>query len=99
MTDQQSPWSQPDTEVVVGPGTCSQSPSSTPALHVGGRIPPSAPAVPSVNVASGYRSGNVSGLTAPPPPPPPDVIFGGPEDDDDDPVKRNRRIMKWLGVS
>jgi hypothetical protein len=43
------------------------------------------------------RSGNVTRSMVAPPPPPPDVIFGGRDDDDDDPIKRNQRIMRWLG--
>jgi hypothetical protein len=42
-------------------------------------------------------SGRVSRIGTPPPPPPPDVIGSGPEDDD--PIRRNQRIMKWLGGS
>jgi hypothetical protein len=87
MTDQRSPWAQADTEVVLAPvqGTPSEP------ITVGADRP--APVA-----AARYRSGNISALSAAPPPPhPPDVIFGGPGDGDDDPVKRNRRILKWLG--
>ena len=87
MTDQRSPWAQADTEVVLAPV---QGTPSEPITVGAGRPTPGA--------ATRYRSGNISTLSAaPPPPPPPDVIFGGPDDDDDDPIKRNRRILKWLG--
>ena len=89
MTEQRSPWAEPDTEVVLAPAPGTQTSTVTAPLR------PRAGQTPAV--ATGYRSGNVSGISAaPPPPPPPDVIFGGP-DDDDDPVRRNRRIMRWLG--
>jgi hypothetical protein len=83
MTDHRSPWAEPETEVVL---------ERVPAASV-----PTVPVSPhrKPDVATGYRSGNVTGLRVPPPPPPPDVIFGGP-DDDDDPIKRNKRIMRWL---
>lgn len=81
MTEQRSPWAEPDTHVVlapVRPAPTIQRPAEEP------------------RVAEGYKSGRVSGLGVPPVVPPPDVLIGGP-DDDDDPVKRNKRIMKWLG--
>jgi hypothetical protein len=88
MTEQRSPWAEPDTEVVLAPAAGTETPTATEPLR------PRAGQTPSV--ATGYRTGNVTGISVPPPPPPPDVIFGGP-DDDDDPIKRNRRIMRWLG--
>jgi hypothetical protein len=92
MTDEQSPWSRPDTEVVFEPAAGTQSPITTPATASAAGSTARFPAA-----AGGYKSGNVTGLAVKPPAPPPDVIFGGPDDEDDDPVKRNRRIMKWLG--
>ncbi|GAA2589419.1 hypothetical protein GCM10010399_19420 [Dactylosporangium fulvum] len=80
MTEQRSPWAEPDTQIVVEPVRPS------PAVQR---------PVDEPRAASGYRSGNVSGLGVPPVVPPPDVLIGGP--DDDDPIRRNKRIMKWLG--
>jgi hypothetical protein len=94
MTEQHSPWAQPDTEVVFEPAP--GIPTLTRPDERPARLPVGAGRAPTV--AGGYRSGNVTSLNAPPPPPPPpDVIFGGPGEDDDDPVRRNRRIMRWLG--
>ncbi|MGI5247322.1 hypothetical protein [Dactylosporangium sp. CA-139066] len=86
MTEQRSPWAEPDTQTVIAP-----APPATPA------VPSEGGPGPSVRVAPGYASGRVSRLGTPPPPPPPDVLFGGPGDGDDDPIKRNQRILKWLG--
>jgi hypothetical protein len=83
MTEHRSPWAEPETEVVLERVPAASVPITVGSPH---REP---------DVATGYRSGNVTGLRVPPPPPPPDVIFGGP-DDDDDPIKRNKRIMRWL---
>jgi hypothetical protein len=81
MTEQRSPWAEPDTQIVfepVRPSPTFQRPVDEP------------------RAASGYRSGRVSGLGVPPIAPPPDVPGGG-SDNDDDPIRRNKRIMKWLG--
>ena len=81
MTEQRSPWAEPDTQAVFEPVDAAPQPSR---------------AVPPAREADGYRTGNVSGLNEPPPPPPPDILIGGP-DDDNDPIRRNKRIMKWFG--
>ncbi|MEV6932152.1 hypothetical protein AB0M46_47750 [Dactylosporangium sp. NPDC051485] len=92
MTEQRSPWAEPDTHTVIEPvPPASTAPIAGPAQPFDGRPGGSA------RVAPQYASGRVSRLGAPPPPPPPDVPSGGRDRDDDDPVKRNQRILKWLG--
>lgn len=84
MTEQHSPWAQPDTQVVlapVGPAPTIQRPAEPP------------------RAAPGYRSGRVSGIGVPPIVPPPSwPTGGGGGDDDDDPVRRNKRILKVLSA-
>jgi hypothetical protein len=81
MTEQRSPWAEPDTQIVLEPVR------PTPTIQ----RPVTEP-----RAAAGYQSGRVSGLGVPPVVPPPDVLIGG-RGDDDDPIKRNKRILKWLG--
>ncbi|GAA4247670.1 hypothetical protein [Dactylosporangium darangshiense] len=97
MTEQRSPWAVPDTQTVIEPVLpASTPPSASPAAPTEGRPGPSA-RPGTTPIAPGYGSGRVSRFGTPPPPPPPDVLFGGPGDGDDDPIKRNQRILKWLG--
>ncbi|GAA2367173.1 hypothetical protein [Dactylosporangium salmoneum] len=94
MTEQRSPWAEPDTHTVIEPVLpASTAPNPGPAQPFDGRPGGSA------RVAPQYNSGRVSRFGAPPPPPPPpDVLSNGRGDGDgDDPVKRNQRILKWLG--
>src|SRR4051812_764776 len=94
MTEQQSPWAVPDTQTVIEP-----APSAFPSVPFDGRSGDGARlgSATATRIAPGYASGRVSKVGAPPPPPPPDVLSGGPGDGDDDPVRRNQRILKWLG--
>lgn len=86
MTEQQSPWAEPDTQVVLAPV------GPAPTIQRTAEPPRAAP---------GYRSGRVSGIGVPPIVPPPSWPSGGGGggDDDDDPVKRNKRILKVLSGS
>ncbi|WP_327006247.1 hypothetical protein OHA72_02510 [Dactylosporangium sp. NBC_01737] len=83
MTEQHSPWAQPDTQVVLAPV------GPAPTIQRTAEPPRAAP---------GYRSGRVSGIGVPPIVPPPSWPSGGGGggEDDDDPVKRNKRILKLL---
>ena len=81
MTEQRSPWAEPDTQIVLAPI------HPMPTIQRPADVPRAAP---------GYSSGRVSGLGAPPVVPPPDVLAGG-RGDDDDPVRRSRQLLKWLG--
>jgi hypothetical protein len=82
MTEQHSPWAQPDTQVVLAPV------GPAPTIQRTAEPPRAAP---------GYRSGRVSGIGVPPIVPPPSrPTGGGGSGDDDDPVKRNKRILKLL---
>ncbi|MET7421857.1 hypothetical protein [Dactylosporangium sp. NPDC005555] len=82
MTEQHSPWAQPDTQVVLAPV------GPAPTIQRTAEPPRAAP---------GYQSGRVSGIGVPPIVPPPSFPPpGGGGGDDDDPVKRNKRILKVL---
>jgi len=83
MTEQHSPWAQPDTQVVLAPV------GPAPTIQRAAEPPRAAP---------GYRSGRVSGIGVPPIVPPPSWPSGGGGDDDDDPVKRNKRILRMLSA-
>ncbi|GAA3275809.1 hypothetical protein GCM10020218_023090 [Dactylosporangium vinaceum] len=87
MAEQSNPWATPDTQTVIEPVLVPASPSAVSAS--------AAPASP-VRVAKGYASGRVGRSGTPPVVPPPDLPDFD-RGDDDDPVKRNQRIMKWLG--
>ncbi|WP_433056561.1 hypothetical protein [Dactylosporangium sp. CS-033363] len=87
MTEQPSPWATPDTQTVIQPVTVPASPSGAPSEPV-----QAAPQRP----AAGYASGRVGRSGTPPVVPPPDLLEYG-RGDDDDPIKRNQRILKWLG--
>jgi hypothetical protein len=84
MTEQRSPWAEPDTPTVIQPVRSAQSTQPTVTW----------PAV-EPRVAPGYGAGRVSRLGAPPVVPPRDLPVR--PADDDDPVRRNTQIMKWLG--
>ncbi|WP_433214900.1 hypothetical protein ACQP00_04855 [Dactylosporangium sp. CS-047395] len=87
MTEQPSPWATPDTQTVIQPVTVPASPSAA----------PSEPLQPAPRrAAAGYASGRVGRSGTPPVVPPPDLLEYG-RSDDDDPIKRNQRILKWLG--
>jgi hypothetical protein len=83
MTEQHSPWAQPDTQVVLAPV------GPAPTIQRAAEPPRAAP---------GYRSGRVSGIGVPPIVPPPSTSPGGGGGDDDDPVRRSKRIMKVLSA-
>ncbi|MFI5906694.1 hypothetical protein [Dactylosporangium sp. NPDC051541] len=85
MAEQSNPWATPDTQTVIEPVTVPASPSAIPA------------AARPARVATGYASGRVGRSGTPPVVPPPDLPDFDRGDDGDDPVKRNQRIMKWLG--
>lgn len=96
MTEQRSPWAVPDTQTVIEPvRTAPAQPTLT--QPAAGRPGGSARADDAAErVAPGYASGRVSRLGTPPVVPPPDLP-GPRRGDDEDPVRRNLRIMKWLG--
>jgi hypothetical protein len=87
MTEQSSPWATPDTQTVIEPVTVPASPSAAPAEPFRRR---------EQRVAGGYASGRVGRTGTPsvvPPPDLPDLERAG----EDDPIRRNQRILKWLG--
>ncbi|WP_432985842.1 hypothetical protein [Dactylosporangium sp. CA-233914] len=83
-----SPWATPDTQTVIEPARPADVSPAEPL-----RGGPGGPA----RVAPGYASGRVGRPGTPPVVPPPDLPEYGRGGDDDDPVRRNTRIMKWLG--